>query len=444
MNGQEYPKKKFSMIALVGLLLVLLACASSASLPSALDENGLPACEKCKENALIDQNDYGVSNVTDPVLALSAKNELSNLERSSEISVGLAQGTSTSRFFPGKATLVSPKLTIGTSKPTFIWNPVAGSTEYRLKVVNINNPYHPVIDQLYDSVEVLSNSRCSIEPDVVLAPGTYKWWIQARNYKGYGQWSNYMSFKFASILPGKATLISPKLTTGTSKPTYIWNPVAGSTEYHLKVVDINNPNYPVIDMWNDSEEVLSNSRCSIKPDEVLDSGITYRWWIQARNSNGDGPWSNSMSFKFANISPGKATPISPRGLTSTSNPTFIWTAVQGATQYNLQVDNDNSDTIDANIIDMWYDAEDVATGVRCQASVYLPDDGIFFWRIRASNDAGNGDWSSYRYFEKVCSSEMALAKAKAQKADNSVSRGTVKPLRSQSQKSCSTCKARAH
>ena len=41
MNGQKYLKKKFSMIALIGLLLILLACASSASLPSALDENGL-------------------------------------------------------------------------------------------------------------------------------------------------------------------------------------------------------------------------------------------------------------------------------------------------------------------------------------------------------------------------------------------------------------------
>ena len=346
MNGQEYLKKTFSMIALVGLLLILLACASSANLPSALDENGLPDCEKCKGNASIDQNqnDYGVSNVTDPVLALSAKNELPNPERSSEISADVAPGTSTSKFFPGKATLVSPKSVIGTTKPTFIWNPVAGSTEYRLKVVNINNPYHPVINQWYDSVEVLSNSRCSIEPDVVLAPGTYKWWIQTRNYKGYGPWSNYMSFKLANILPGKAILVSPKLTVGTSKPTFIWNPVAGSTEYRLKVVNINNPNYPVIDMWKDSVEVLSNSRCLIKPNVALDPGVTYKWWIRARNSNGDGPWSNYVSFRFANTSPGKATPISPRGLTSTSNPTFIWTAVQGATQYNLQVDNDNSDT----------------------------------------------------------------------------------------------------
>ena len=180
-----------------------------------------PDCEKCKGNALIDQNqnDYGVSNVTDPVLALSAKNELPNPERSSEISADVAPGTSTSKFFPGKATLVSPKSVISTTKPTFIWNPVAGSTEYRLKVVNINNPYHPVINQWYDSVEVLSNSRCSIESDVVLAPGIYKWWIQTRNYKGYGPWSNYMSFKLANIIPGKAILVSPKLTVGTSKPT---------------------------------------------------------------------------------------------------------------------------------------------------------------------------------------------------------------------------------
>jgi hypothetical protein len=440
MNGQEYPKKKFSMMTLVGLLLILLACASSASPPSSLDENSLPACEECKGNASIDIDDYGVSNVTDPVLASSAKNDLLNPEMSSEISLGVAPINSTSRYFPGKATLVSPKLTAGTSKPTYIWNPVAGGTEYRLKVVNINNQNHPVIDQWYNSVEVLSNSRCSIEPDVALAPGTYKWWIQTRDYKGYGPWSNYMSFRLVNILPGKATLVSPKLTVGTSKPTYVWNPVAGSTEYRLKVANINNLNYPVIDMWNDSVEVLSNSRCSIKPNVALDPGVTYKWWIQTRNSMGDGPWSNYMSFRLTNTLPGRANPISPRGLISSSTPTFTWAAVQTATNYYLQVADDNED-----IVDEIYYAEDVTSGTRCSAHlpISLPD-GIYYWRIMAANDAGNGTWSSYRYFETICSSEMPLAKARVQKADGSVDRGAVKPPRSTSQKSCSACKARSH
>ena len=424
MNRQEYFQKKFSMIALVGLLLVLLAGASSASLPSPLDKNGLLACETCRENASIDQNDYGISNVTDPVLALNAKDGLLNLERSSELSARVA---------PVAATLNSPSGVLTRGNPTYNWNEAANTLYYCLEVKNILG--NVVFRQWYDSAE-------PVTPSLVLAPGDYSWQIQTWNCDG-SSWSLINEFTICTpkSFPGKATLVSPRLTIGTSKPTYIWNPVAGSTEYRLKVVNINNPNYPVIDQWNDSVEVLSDSRCSIKPDVALPAG-TYKWWIQTRNCKGDGQWSNYMSFKFANILPGKATPISPRGLISTSNPTFIWTAVQGATQYNLQVENDSS-----NIIDNWYDAEDVTSGMRCQALLLaaLPDDdSVYYWRIRASNDAGNGSWSSYRYFETVCSSEMALAKAKVQKADGFADRVKVKIPRDKSQQSCSACKARAH
>ena len=191
--------------------------------------------------------------------------------------------------------------------------------------------------------------------------------------------------------------------------------MAGSTEYRLKVVNINNPNYPVIDQWNDSVEVLSDSRCSIKPDVALPAG-TYKWWIQTRNCKGDGQWSNYMSFRFANILPGKATPISPEA--------SLRPAIQhlSGLQFKAQPSTICRWTMIALIIiDDWYDAEDVTSGIRCQALLLQPSqtmDSVYYWRIRAlTMTPETAPGAADRYFETVCSSEMALAKAKVQKAD---------------------------
>jgi hypothetical protein len=119
-----------------------------------------------------------------------------------------------------------------------------------------------------------------------------------------------------------------------------------------------------------------------------------------------------MSFRYVNVPPGRSTPICPQGLISTNTPTFIWTAASAATEYHLQVVN----ITDSIVADEWFDADVVTKGLRCSAhlTTTLPDDDvIYFWRIQASNDAGNGSWSSYKYFETVCAFKPAPVKKKA-------------------------------
>ena len=56
--------------------------------------------------------------------------------------------------------------------------------------------------------------------------------------------------------------------------------------------------------------------CSItaRPGWISIQEVYYRWWIQTINCKGEGPWSNYKSFRYQNRSPGRSTPISPRGL----------------------------------------------------------------------------------------------------------------------------------
>jgi len=199
-------------------------------------------------------------------------------------------------------------------------------------------------------------------------------------------------------LPGRATLLSPSGTIGTSNPTFLWRCVPGATQYLLRVLNVNT-NTVILNQWYNAEDVVSSQGCSINPGLSLINGNSYRWWIQAKNSKGTGPLSYFNSFRYANVSPGSVTPISPRGLISTMRPTFIWTATSSATQYRLQVKN----STDVIVIDETFLAEDVTSGARAIAlSPTILLGGIYFWRVQASNNAGVGPWSGDRYFEIVC------------------------------------------
>jgi len=209
----------------------------------------------------------------------------------------------------------------------------------------------------------------------------------------------------STSVPGRATLTSPNGNIGARKPTFGWRAVTGSTQYHLKAVDITAPNTLLIDKWYDAADVTSGQTCSILSESTFATG-TYKWWIQTRNCNVLGPWSYYASFRFVNVLPGMATPISPRGLISKSNPTFVWTAVRSATRYNLSVENHTG----AFIYVEPFTAEEVTHGTRCSGvlSITLPDDDTdYYWKIQASNDAGDGRWSSLRYFEFICPGKRA-------------------------------------
>lgn len=301
---------------------------------------------------------------------------------------------------PEVAILSEPAGIITTGRPTYVWLEVEGTEFYCLVVED--NSGNVVINLCYDASDLVLNegSKLSVTPAVTLMAGSYSWRIRTCNC-GEKQWSDPMSFTVctSATLPGKATLLSPKNTIGTSTPTFNWNCVAGATRYRLKVASVSDLSHPIITDWYDATDVASQKGCSVKLDDAFDTG-NYRWWVQAGNCVGDGPWSSYLSFKITSDVPGKVATISPRGLVSTRTPNFIWGALSTATEYHLQVQNDAD-----IVLDEWYLAEDITSGSRCTVpspSILSDEDIDYYWRVQASNDAGPGPWSSLKYFEVVC------------------------------------------
>jgi hypothetical protein len=217
---------------------------------------------------------------------------------------------------PGRATLVSPKDTIGSKNPTFVWMPLDGGIQYRLTVAKAGSPDVPIFDKTYDVEDVLSNidHTCSVGP--VLPQDLeeavyYRWWIQTINCMGEGPRSYFKDFRYKTVIPGKPNPISPSGLISTDSPTFIWTAASAATEYHLEVYNRNKSpadDFILVDEgWFDASKVTKGSRCSGSLGHLPDEDPVYFWRIHASNDAGiDGPWSGWRYFEtICAFKPGK-------------------------------------------------------------------------------------------------------------------------------------------
>jgi len=199
---------------------------------------------------------------------------------------------------------------------------------------------------------------------------------------------------FVSHLPEAATLVSPSAKTYTNTPTYVWNAVSNSTQYYVKVNDSHGTK--VQQWYSASEAGCSNGAgtCSVTPTAELVAGAG-TWWIQTRNSFGDGPLSQGLAFTVSK--PEAATLVSPTGEITDRTPTYTWNAVEGSTKYYLMV----NDATGAKIR-KWYTAAEggcpSGTGTCSVTPSIELAIGTVKWWIQTWSPVGTGPWSDFIYF----------------------------------------------
>jgi hypothetical protein len=295
---------------------------------------------------------------------------------------------------PGQATLVSPSGDITDMTPTYVWNAALGSTWYHLWV---NDSTGNKINQWFKAADVGcpdGTGTCSVTPTTEVI-GSCQWYIQTYNPAGFGPWTlpgmlftTLPPTPIPTLPPAAATLLSPFGEITDITPTYVWNAALSSTWYHLWVNDSTGNK---INQWFRAADVGcpdGTGTCSVTPaTEVVGS---CKWWIQAYNSAGFGPWSNPLSF--TTTAPIAAILVSPAGTITETTPTYTWNAVPGATWYQLYV-NDST----GNKIQKWYTASEAGCSSGAGTCSVTPTPfliGAGDWKIQTYDSAGYGPWSS--------------------------------------------------
>jgi uncharacterized repeat protein (TIGR01451 family) len=282
----------------------------------------------------------------------------------------------------GAPVLVGPNGTItNTATPTYVWQPVAGALDYLLWV---NRGALNVVQQTF--LPGACAATCTATPGTVLPDDSYRFWVQARTASGPGPWSLPMDFTIDAA-PNPPTLIAPSGMQSTQTPTYVWNGLAGATDYQLYVADPSGT--IVVQTWHSAGVACVAGTCQVTPSTPLGSG-THQVWLRAGNGGSPGAWSNGLAFTISAQPPAPPVLTGPTGAV-VGNQTYTWQASAGATDYQLSVQSPTG----AVVVQNWFSAAAICTGGNCAVTpVANLTDGMHSFWVQGKNCLGTGGWSS--------------------------------------------------
>ncbi|MEJ2195577.1 MAG: T9SS type A sorting domain-containing protein, partial [Ignavibacteriaceae bacterium] len=177
---------------------------------------------------------------------------------------------------------------------------------------------------------------------------------------------------------GKISLVYPTDNQSGLDTTITlkWNSVTGAEMYHIQLSL--NPSFVNVSTTDSTIDTL-------KTINSLLEGKKYYWRVQVKSAEGTGPWSNVGHFSTT-----ISLPVEPELISAVPYPnrpgwfTFTWKKTKYADQYLLQTS--------------MYEAfttifQSATTSDTTLILMQFQEGQEYFWRVQASNIAGNGPWS---------------------------------------------------
>lgn len=292
---------------------------------------------------------------------------------------------SSSRSFKTKSARPSRVNLIGPSDrerdvvltPNLVWSRSNGAIKYQVELSN-SGTFPSGATTIYSVENDTSYQVPRLQQGLV-----YYWRVTGINdHQVFGETSVSRSFTTinAATITTAPTLLSPVNNTDSlsSTVTLSWLALSGATKYRVQLSkDIGFKAIVV-----DNNNVTSNQ---IQITNVLPSQ-KYYWRVTAVNQAGDGPWSSIWSFSTTYVLPGVPAQLSPSNTSVNVGlpPQLRWNAVQGAQSYQIQVSNQNNISENTPILTA------STSSYTLTAANNLT---VYYWRVRALNIAGAGDWS---------------------------------------------------
>lgn len=219
--------------------------------------------------------------------------------------------------------LTGPTATTPSSKPTITWNALTGALRYDVWISNLSTG----VNSFVRDIKVPGTSFVTPEN---LGIGHYRVWVRAIDQvEVAGYWSVGRDF----FVNTPVTITSPTPNTviaSSSFPTITWSAVPDAVKYELWVNNLTTGQLQVINRAG----ATALTTTSYVATENLPSG-TYKIWVRGLNASGEaGLWSLPTTHTVL------AQPVITQPVVSgtfDSTPTFAWTAVTGATSYDLWV-----------------------------------------------------------------------------------------------------------
>ncbi len=263
--------------------------------------------------------------------------------------------------------------------PVFIWtNPGGGATQYELQIDDSGGDFS---SPAFDSGWITTLSKL---PTTFNELGSFDWKVRARDTAGnVGVWSTVRSLTIISPLPVAPAQTSPAsgfLTNDNTVPLS-FDGVTYGVSYRVQLA--NNALFTL--NVQTLTPFVSGSETAALPDG------TYYWRVSANNNaNQLGAWSVARYFTVDTTAPIAPIITAPADNFNSRLAAFHqWVALAGASQYEIQYDEDGGDFSTPLYDSGWVSGTSLTSVYNILSSVD--------WRLRARDAAGNvGAWTATR------------------------------------------------
>lgn len=219
--------------------------------------------------------------------------------------------------------------------------------------------------------------------------------------------SSFVVYLATLPVPSAPVLVLPaNNTTGVVLiPLMDWNDVSGAISYRIQIAIDSGFTSITYDTSG-----LTTSQVNV-PSGKLNSNTLYYWRVNATNAVGTGSWSNIWRFTTMGL-PGVPVLVSP--VNNSTNialtPTLTWNSVPTATNYRLQI------AVDSNFTNVIVSDSTLTVGSYTVQSGVLAFNSSYYWRVKAKNPIGSGNWSAAWKFSTL---ELPVAPVLVSPANNS-------------------------
>jgi hypothetical protein len=283
----------------------------------------------------------------------------------------------------GPPTLDNPEGSTYSTQPSFQWSTVTNAAGYEIEIEDTTN------NTIRNVLEPTQVTGTSYTMGLALTPGdTYQWEVAA--YDSANIETAFSSPETFQVLLLPPTATSPSGPTNSATPTFQWSQVtaSGAVSYDIRVTQSTGGTSTDVADVNDITGTQYQLSTPLLP------GQTYQWQVAANyGPNLMTAWSSPpTTFHVLIPSPSPVSPLS--GATTTTTPTFDWSAETGATGYQVQV----LQTVNGATTTLF--ASSTLSGPPYTLGSSLTPGATYAWEVAAYDSSGaESVWSSPQTFD---------------------------------------------
>lgn len=283
-------------------------------------------------------------------------------------------------------------ITLTANRPALSWKASAGATRYRVSLTEDGS----ATSLLLPGKDVVTGTSLSLAATVMAQPlqhgKTYAWSVVALD-AALNESDSSPVWKFSVNLMNAPADGIAVVAPVAARPTFTWYPAGFvGVQYVLEVDDENT----FADPLRYQSPLLTTTSHPLPVGAELPTGATYFWRVRVLNHALPVP--AAVPVRSFVVTPAASPPVTLLTPTNASvvkdDPViFTWRAVAATAPnqpYTYQIQIAKNRTFATDIVDDQTTAAGVTT-----ANNALPEEGVYFWRVRALNNVGApGAWSA--------------------------------------------------